>query len=90
MNLNQYVMFLNKSQRHLECSRCSTSPPGGNQGDGLPHAPVIGIKNNTFNIQKDPNQSDDNDYFVKKFNSEIFKNRKYINFKKNILTENKT
>ncbi len=47
------------------------------------------LKNNTFNIQKDPNQSNDNDNFIKKFNSEIFKDRKYINFKKNTLIENK-
>ena len=40
------------------------------------------MNNNTFNIQKDPNQSDDNDYFVDKFNNEIFKDRKYINYKK--------
>jgi len=40
------------------------------------------IENNTFNIQKDPNQSDDNDYFINKFNSEIFKDRKFINYKK--------
>ena len=48
------------------------------------------IKNNTFNIQKDPNQSDDNDYFIKKFNNEIFKDKKYINFKKHTLAKNKT
>ena len=40
------------------------------------------IENYTFNIQKDPNQSDDNDYFINKFNSEIFKDRKFINYKK--------
>jgi len=42
------------------------------------------IENNTFNIQKDPSQSEDNNFFIKRLNDEIFKNKIYINFKKHI------
>ena len=43
---------------------------------------LLFIKNNTFFILKDPNQADDLEVFVKKFNRDIFLDRNFICIKK--------